>query len=84
MTTSASAFSPGEEGAMRCAHPAPPGCPLCPHKDPTIGIVSAEATAGPSLQRVQPPGERGGLAVARLTAAADVPGAFHRGPAVAG
>lgn len=83
MTTSASAFSPGEKGVMRHAYPTTLGCPLCPHGDFTVSIVSAEATAWPSLQRVQPPGERRGLAVARLTAAADVPSAFHRGPAVA-
>lgn len=69
---------------MRCAQPLALRGPLRPHRDLTIGVMAAEAVAGPSLQGVEPPGERGGLTVARLTAAADVPGAFHRCPAAAG
>lgn len=58
--------------------------PPYPHQGLTLRCIPTEAAAGPSLQGVEPPGERGGLAIARLTAAADVPGAFHWHPAGAG
>lgn len=64
--------------------PATPRCPLRSRKDLTVGIMAAEAAAGPSLHGVEPPGKSGGLAVACLAAAADVPGAFHGCPSRAG